>query len=154
MSGLTDISVSNYMDIKIDTTEITDIEGFSGLTDETNVIEVKQYNRKFPRKLIGSSAGSTIELTCSFNPSTASYQALMAAKASGESKAFEVIYYGDSAKSAAASAKRTFTAVVTGYSESAEFDTQRTCTWTIAIDSDIEYTNGATMLRAKADKAA
>ncbi|ENM2831976.1 hypothetical protein AB6Q85_002323 [Vibrio cholerae] len=149
MSGLTDISVSNYMDIKVNDVAVADLESFSGLTDELNVIEVKQYNRKFPRKLVGSSTGSTLELVCSLNPASESYTNLMSAKTSSASVPVQVVYFGDAAKTAANSATRTFTAVVTGYAESAEFDAQRTVTWTLAIDSDIVYANGGSARTAK-----
>ncbi|WP_028022236.1 hypothetical protein [Enterovibrio calviensis] len=149
MAGIEDISISNYMSIKIDAVEITDIESFSGLSEETNFIEVKQYNRSAPRKLVGSKASSTVEVTCSLNPASASYTALMAAKQGAGSKPFEVTYFQDANKTAGNSVTRTFTGLVGSYSESAEYDAQRTCTWVISIDSDIAFENGSTV-KAKA----
>lgn len=147
MAGLTDISVSNYMDLKIGEVVITDIESFSGISEETNVVEVKQYNRATPRKLVGSKSGAALELTCTLNPSTASHKALFAAKKSFEPQDVEVKYYQDANK--AEFITRTFTALVTGYSESSEYDAQRTCTWAISVDSDIVYSEDTSALKAK-----
>ncbi|MDT8865859.1 hypothetical protein [Vibrio fluvialis] len=137
MSGLSDISVSNYMKLEMKVgasapIEILDIEGWGGLEDETNIVEVAQYNRKYARKLVGSSSIGAIELNCSFNPSTPSYKALADARAADAKAVFTVTYYNDASKTE--SSKRDFTAIVASYTESGEFDTQRTCTWTLAVD--------------------
>ena len=132
MAGLTDISVSNYMKLEMANAEITDIESYGGLNEETSIVEVKQYNQKFARKLVGSSTVGAVEITCSFNPSTASYKALATAKAADTKSAFKVTYYNNASKTN--SSTRTFSGIVTSYTESGEFDAQRTCTWTIAID--------------------
>ncbi|ELA9841221.1 hypothetical protein V4F87_003263 [Vibrio parahaemolyticus] len=132
MAGLSDISVSNYMSLAIAGTEITDIESFGGLNEETSIVEVKQYNQKFARKLSGSSTVGAVEITCSFNPNSESYKALAAARASDERKEFKVIYFNNAAKTEGSS--RTFQGIVTSYSESGEYDAQRTCTWSIAVD--------------------
>ncbi|KFA99266.1 hypothetical protein [Vibrio sp. ER1A] len=132
MAGLQDISVSNYMKLAMGATEITDIESFGGLNEETSIVEVKQYNQKFARKLSGSSTVGAVEITCSFNPASESYKALTTAKAADARNEFTVTYYNNASKSEASS--RTFHGIVTSYSESGEYDAQRTCTWTIAVD--------------------
>ncbi|WP_347368025.1 hypothetical protein [Vibrio vulnificus] len=132
MAGLSDISVSNYMKIMMDTVEITDIESFGGFNEETSIVEVKQYNQKFARKLAASSTVGAVELTCSFAPESASYKALAVAKATDARKPFTVTYYNNASKTEAS--ERTFTGIVTSYTESGEYDAQRTCTWTIAVD--------------------
>ncbi|WP_188013164.1 hypothetical protein [Photobacterium damselae] len=132
MAGLSGISVSNYMKLTIDGKEITDIESFGGLNEETSIVEVKQYNQKYARKLVGSATVSAVELTCSFNPASESYKALVAARTSEAVKPFVVTYYNNAAKTESSS--RTFNGIVTSYGESGEYDAQRTCTWTIAVD--------------------
>lgn len=152
MSGLTDISVSNYMEFKKGDVIIGNLESFSGLSEEMNIIEVKQYNRKFPRKLQGSGSGATVEITCSLNPSDEGYQALMASRGTGNENEYTVIYYADAAK--VDSVSRSFHGVIVGYSESSEFDAQRTCTWTIAIDGEITYDNGTAVVQPVTTKKA
>ncbi|MGF1787095.1 hypothetical protein L4D00_14970 [Photobacterium swingsii] len=132
MAGLSDLSASNFMKLTIDNVEITDIESWGGLNEETSIIEVKQYNSKSARKLVGSSTVGAVELTCSFNPSTESYKALAAARAAESVKPFKITYYGNASKTEASS--RTFNGIVTSYSESGEFDAQRTVSYTIAVD--------------------
>lgn len=132
MAGLTDISVSNYMKFEIADVEVTDIESFGGINEESSIIEVKQYNLKFARKLSGSSSVGAIELTCTFNPASAGYKALADARSTDALSDFTITYYNNAGKTEASS--REFKGLVTSYSESGEFDAQRTCTWTIAVD--------------------
>lgn len=132
MAGLSDITVSNYMKFEIAKTEVTDIESFGGITEESSIVEVKQYNLKFARKLSGSSSVGAIELTCSFNPNSAGYKALAEARSTDTLSDFTITYYNNAAKTEASS--RTFKGLVTSYGESSEYDAQRTCTWTIAVD--------------------
>ncbi|HHG3075758.1 TPA: hypothetical protein ACPVXB_001016 [Vibrio parahaemolyticus] len=144
MAGLSDISVSNYLEIKLGDKAIANIESFGGLNEETSLVEVKQYNTKFARKLAASATVGAVELTCSFVPEEASYKALMDAKNAESRNQFTVTYFNNASKTE--STVRTFTGIVTSYSESGEFDAQRTCTWTIAVDGAINFA-GAT--RAK-----
>ena len=137
MAGITNLSVANYMSLTIGDVEITDIESFGGLSEETSIVEVKQYNLKMARKLVGSGSVGAIELTCSFNPSTASYKALLAAKTSEALSAFTVTYYNNASKSE--SETRTFNGIVTSYSESGEYDSQRNVTYSIAVDGGVVH---------------
>lgn len=132
MAGLQDISVGTYTGFKIGNVEIGGVEGFGGFSEETSIIEVKQYGARFARKLAGSSTVAPIELTCSFNPTDAGYVALAAARANDTRSEFTVTYYNNASKTAGA--KRTFNGIVTAYAESSENDAARTCTWTIAVD--------------------
>lgn len=137
MAGLTDISLANYMDIKIGDTVIGELESFSGLSEETSVVEVKQYNKKMARKLPASGSVAAVEITQSFVPSDAGYVALMAARKSEALSEFTVIYYKDATK--AVSETRTFRGYVTSYGESGEYDAQRQANWSIAVDGAITY---------------
>ncbi|ELH4810067.1 hypothetical protein Q9X96_003100 [Vibrio vulnificus] len=141
MSGLTDISLANYMEIKIGNVAIGHLESFSGLSEETSVVEVKQFNKSHARKLPASSTVSAVELTQSFVPSDAGYVALMAARKSEALSTFTVTYYKDVTK--AVSETRTFQGYVTSYGETGEFDSHRQATWTIAVDGSIQYGNEA-----------
>ncbi|HDI3263895.1 TPA: hypothetical protein PMC50_002516 [Vibrio cholerae] len=137
MAGLSDITVSNYVEIKIEDQVIANIESFGGLNEETSLVEVKQYNTKFARKLAASATVGAVELTCSFVPEEASYKALMAAKVAEARKPFTVTYFNNASKTE--STVRSFTGIVSSYSESGEFDAQRTCVWTIAVDGAISF---------------
>ncbi|MCU8498497.1 hypothetical protein M2G70_07440 [Vibrio vulnificus] len=143
MAGLTDISLANYMDIKVGEVLIGHLESFSGLSEETSVVEVKQYNLKMARKLPASGSVAAVEITQSFVPSDAGYVALMAARKSEALTNFTVVYYKDPSK--VDKEERTFKGYVTSYSESGEFDAHRQCTWSIAVDGAVAY--GAEALR-------
>ncbi|MFM1687935.1 hypothetical protein ACJ7VZ_05340 [Aeromonas salmonicida] len=134
--ALADISVSNYTGIyyKDGTAfkEITDVEGISGITQEDSIVEVKQYNLKYARKLIGSGSAGPVELACTLNPSTDSYKKLVTLSASNARTDFKIVYFADAAKLTAMS--RTFTGIVSSMVEGSEYDSQRTVTWTIAVD--------------------
>ncbi|KJR15238.1 hypothetical protein [Vibrio parahaemolyticus] len=145
MAGLTDISLANYMEIKVGDALIGHLESFSGLSEETSVVEVKQYNNKMARKLPASGSVAAVELTQSFVPSDAGYVALMAARRSEALTSFTVTYYKDATK--AAKETRTFKGYVNSYSESGELDSHRQCTWSIAVDGAITY--GAATREAK-----
>lgn len=145
MAGLTSISLGNYMDIKIGDTVIGELESFSGFSEETSQVEVKQYNSKFARKLPASGTVAAVELTQSFVPSDAGYIALMAARKSETLQDFEVKYYKDPAKTDFE--VRTFKGYVTSYGETGEFDSHRQATWSIAVDGAVTY--GAASRTAK-----
>lgn len=137
MAGLTDISLANYMDVKIGETVIGHLESFSGLSEETSVVEVKQYNQKMARKLPSSGSVSAVELTQSLVPNDAGYVALMAARKSEALQDFEIKYYKDPSK--ADFEVRSFKGYVTSYSETGEFDSHRQCTWSISVDGGVTY---------------
>lgn len=137
MSGLTDISLANFMDIKIGDVLIGELESFSGLSEETSIVEVKQFSQSHSRKLPASSTVAAVEITQSFVPSDAGYQALMTARTTNALSDFTVVYYKDSTK--AASETRTFKGYVTSYGETGEFDAQRQCSWSIAVDGAVTY---------------
>lgn len=145
MAGLSDISLANYMDIKIGDVVIGHLESFSGLSEETSVVEVKQFNLKMARKLPASGTVSAVELTQSFVPTDAGYIALMAARKAETKADFTVIYYKDPAK--VESETRTFQGYVTSYGETGEFDAHRQCNWSIAVDGSVTY--GAASRSAK-----
>lgn len=152
MAGLSDISVSNFMKVEIKAgstfTEITDIESWSGFSEETSIVEVKQYNTKYAAKLAGSSTVNPVEMTTTFNPSTPSYKALAAARKSEAPTEFKVTYYNGADKKESSS--RTFKGIVTSYSETTEFDTQRACAWTIAVSGELsDLTDGTATREAK-----
>lgn len=138
MAGLTDISVSNFMKVEIKPvsggsfTEIQDIQSWSGFQEETSQIEVKTYNQKYARKLAGSASVSAIEMTMTFNPASEGYKALAKARADETKHTFKVTYFQDATKTNGST--REFNGIVTSYSESSEYDSQRTCTWSIAVD--------------------
>ncbi|EJG0782047.1 hypothetical protein C2F72_RS01365 [Vibrio parahaemolyticus] len=137
MAGLTDISLANYMDIKIGDVVIGHLESFSGLSEETSVVEVKQFNTKMARKLPASGSVSAVEITQSFVPNDAGYVALMAARKSEALSTFTVVYYKDATK--AVKEERTFKGYVTSYGETGEFDSHRQCNWSIAVDGEVTY---------------
>ncbi|WMB74221.1 hypothetical protein RA178_06290 [Shewanella oncorhynchi] len=147
MSGLNDITLSNYMDILINDTPITNIESFSGLSEETSIVEVKHFNVKSARKLPASSTVAAVELTTSF-VTDESYQALLAARQAETLCDFKVIYYKDPAK--VEKEVRSFKGYVTSYSEVGELDSQRQCNWSVAVDGGITYGEGAVLVSAKA----
>lgn len=137
MAGLTDISLANYMDIKIGDVVIGHLESFSGLSEETSVVEVKQFNKKMARKLPASGSVAAVEITQSFVPSDAGYVALMAARKSEALTDFTVVYYKDATK--AVKEERTFKGYVTSYGETGEFDAHRQCNWSLAVDGEVTY---------------
>lgn len=145
MAGLTDITLANYMDIKIGDVLIGELESFSGLSEETSVVEVKQFNSKMARKLPASGTVAAVEITQSFVPTDAGYVALMAARKSEALQDFEVKYYKDPSK--ADFEVRTFKGYVTSYGETGEFDSHRQATWSIAVDGAVTY--GAATRTAK-----
>lgn len=134
--ALADISVSNYTAIYYKDgaafKEITDVEGISGITSEDSIIEVKQYNLRYARKLIGSGSAGPIELSCTLNPSTDSYKKLATLNDTNARTDFKIVYFADAAKLTAVS--RTFKGFISSMSEGSEYDSQRTVTWTIAVD--------------------
>ena len=136
MAGLSDISISNFMKVEMKNgsafVEITDLESWSGFQEDTSIVEVKQYNAKFARKLAASGTVNAVEMTCSFIPESASYKALATARASEARTEFKVTYFNGADKKEASS--RTFMGIVSSYSEATEFDAQRTCSYTIAVD--------------------
>ncbi|MGL4843817.1 MAG: hypothetical protein ACRC2Y_04255 [Aeromonas veronii] len=139
MAGLSDISISNFMKVEMKNgstfVEITDLESWSGFQEDTSIVEVKQFNSKFARKLAASGTVNAVELTCSFVPESASFKALADARAKEDRREFRVTYFDGAGK--AASNSREFTGIVASYSESTEFDAQRTCAYTIAIDGGL-----------------
>ncbi|EHM6953370.1 hypothetical protein KGV31_002169 [Vibrio parahaemolyticus] len=137
MAGLTDISLANYMDIKIGDVVVGEIESFSGLSEETSIVEVKQFNQKMARKLPASGTVAAVEITQSFVPTDVGYVALMAARKSEALQDFEVKYYKDPSK--ADFEVRTFKGYVTSYGETGEFDAHRQCNWSIAVDGAVTY---------------
>ncbi|EMU5562152.1 hypothetical protein WN238_001486 [Vibrio parahaemolyticus] len=147
--ALSDISLSNFMDIKVGSTPIGHLEGFSGISEETAIIEVKQYNRVESRKLPASTSVGAIEITQGLVTTDAGYIALMAAKKSRTPVDFEVIYYMDEAKTASKADKRTFSGYVTSYSETGELESHRQCTWSIAVDGGVTYASAAAAAAAK-----
>ena len=145
MAGLSDLSLANYMDIKIGDVLIGELESFSGLSEETSVVEVKQFNLKNSRKLPASGSVAAVELTQSFVPTDVGYVALMAARKSEALQDFEVKYFKDPSK--VDFEIRTFKGYVTSYGETGEFDAHRQATWSIAVDGSINY--GADTRKAK-----
>ncbi|WP_429142515.1 hypothetical protein [Aeromonas veronii] len=151
MAGLSDITVSNFMkvEMKNDSTfvEITDIESWSGFQEDTSIIEVKQFNAKYARKLAASGTVNAVELTCSFIPASASYKALADARTKEDAREFRVTYFNGADK--AESSSRTFKGIVASYSEATEFDAQRTCSYTIAVDGELgELKDGVATVKA------
>ncbi|EKD9324325.1 hypothetical protein OS347_000750 [Vibrio vulnificus] len=137
MAGLTDISLANYMEIKIGDVVIGELESFSGLSEETSVVEVNQFNLKMARKLPASGTVAAVELTQSFVPSDAGYKALMAARKSEALSTFTVTYFKDPSR--VDFETRTFQGYVTSYGETGEYNTLRQATWSIAVDGAITY---------------
>jgi hypothetical protein len=152
MAGLSDISISNFMKVEMKTgatfAEITDIESWSGFQEDTSIVEVKQFNTKFALKLAASGTVNAVEMTCSFIPSSASFKALAEARAKEDAREFRVTYYNGADK--AQSSSRTFKGIVASYSESTEYDAQRTCAYTIAVSGALgDLTDGAASREAK-----
>lgn len=138
MANLMDINVANYMKVMMDTTELESIEGFSGLSEETSIIEVKQFNLKQSRKLVGSGSVAAVTLTCSYVPGGLDYIALEEARSTEARNSFVITLYDNAAK--LNGAVHTFTGIVTSKALSSEYDTQRTVTWTIAVDGAVVET--------------
>ncbi|MGL4765213.1 MAG: hypothetical protein ACRC2N_09335 [Aeromonas sp.] len=152
MAGLSDISISNFMKVEMKNgstfVEITDIESWSGFQEDTSIVEVKQFNAKFARKLAASGTVNAVEMTCSFIPASPSYKALADARAKEDAREFRVTYFSGADK--AESSSRTFKGIVASYSEASEYDAQRTCSYTIAVDGALgELKDGAATREAK-----
>lgn len=142
VTTLDDISIANYMDVLIGETPITDMESWSGFQAEANIVEVRQFNASFARKLVGSNNVSAVEITCSYNPNSASYKALATAEKSKEVQTFTVKYWDSPAKTKGV--QRTFKGIVSSVSESGEYDAQRTVSYTIAVDGALGEPSTAT----------
>lgn len=142
MSGLSDLSIANYMTFKVNNVEITDIEAFSGLGEETSIVEVKTFNTKMARKLVAGGTVAAAEMTCSFIPESPSFKALTAARVSETPQTCELTYWSNAAKTEGT--KRTFQGIVTSESIAGELDTQRTVTYSIAVDGALGALTAAT----------
>lgn len=132
MAGLSDLSIANYMTFTVNNVEITDIEAFSGLGEETSIVEVKTYNTKMARKLVAGGTVAAAEMTCSFIPETPSFKALTVARIAETPQVCEITYWNNSSKTTGS--KRTFNGIVTSESITGEIDTQRQVTYSIAVD--------------------
>ncbi|MGU5689086.1 hypothetical protein [Aeromonas caviae] len=135
MAGMADANVSNYLEVKIGETVITDIESITGFGQNANIIEFFNYNNKYSRKLIGSASVDPMEMVCTYIPESASYKALESARAN-ETKSEIVITLFDSPTKTNGNTL-TFNGYVASKSVSTEFDTQRTVSYTIAVDGGV-----------------
>ncbi|WP_339009450.1 hypothetical protein [Aeromonas popoffii] len=139
MAGLTDISVSNYtkVEYKSGSTSkaILNVESFSGLGGETNIIDVMQFNAKYARRLIGSSSASPIEIVCTYNPSDVSFVDLLALQKNETKTEFKITQYANAEQKVGSTI--TVNAFVSSIAYGNEFDAQRTVTWTLAVDGEI-----------------
>ncbi|MGY3913617.1 hypothetical protein ACW5XW_24190 [Aeromonas piscicola] len=132
--ALTDATVANYMTVKMDTVEITDIEQTSGGGINTNIIEFFNFNKRFSRKMTGSSSVDAYELVCTFIPGSPSYKALKAAADDQAKHEFTIIYHDGPKKTGGYQVK--FSAFIGSKSISSEFDTQRTVSYQITVDGE------------------
>ncbi|NEX74798.1 hypothetical protein [Aeromonas rivipollensis] len=135
MAGMSDASVANYLEVKVNTTIIADIETVTGFAQNANIIEFFNYGNKFSRKLVGSSSVDPLELTCTYVPESASYKALEKLRADGVRAEVVITMFENPTKLNGNTL--TMTAVVGSKSISTEFDTQRTVAWTLAIDGGV-----------------
>lgn len=135
MAGMTDANVSNYLEVKIGETVITDIESITGFGQNANIIEFFNYNNKYSRKLIGSASVDPMEMVCTYVPESASFKALEKARAD-ETKSEIVITLFDGPTKTNGNTL-TFNGYVASKSISTEFDTQRTVSYTIAVDGGV-----------------
>lgn len=135
MAGMADANVSNYLEVKIGETVIADIESITGFGQNANIIEFFNYNNKYSRKLIGSASVDPMEMVCTYIPESASYKALESARAN-ETKSEIVITLFDSPTKTNGNTL-TFNGYVASKSVSTEFDTQRTVSYTIAVDGGV-----------------
>ncbi|QWL58221.1 hypothetical protein HQ400_07845 [Aeromonas jandaei] len=139
MAGLSDISTANYTKVEYKSgaafKQVLNLEGFSGLGGEVNIIDVMQFNQKYARRLVGSASASPIELVCTYNPADASFVDLLALQKNETKTEFKITQFAN------AEQKAGHTITVNGFISSVaygnEFDTQRTVTWTIAVDGAI-----------------
>lgn len=139
MAGLTDISVSNYtkVEYKSGSTSkaILNVESFSGLGGETNIIDVMQFNAKYARRLVGSASASPIEIVCTYNPSDVSFVDLLALQKNETKTEFKITQYANAEQKVGSTI--TVNAFVSSIAYGNEFDAQRTVTWTLAVDGEI-----------------
>ncbi|WP_068871976.1 hypothetical protein [Edwardsiella tarda] len=138
---LTGISISNYMSITVKApgsnahVVVGELESWSGFQEESNIVEIRQFNKSHALKLVGSSNVAAVELTCTMNPQDKGQLEL--AKAAKAKTPAEVIvkYWTDNSKTTGT--QRTFSGIVASVSESGEFDAQRTCTYSVAVSGPL-----------------
>ncbi|EQB2600688.1 hypothetical protein ACYHQE_004374 [Aeromonas salmonicida] len=135
MAGMVDANVSNYLQVKIGTVEITDIESLTGFAQNANIIEFFNYNNKYSRKLVGSASVDPMEMVCTYLPESAAYKAMEKARAEETRSAITITLFENATKKTGNTL--TFTGIVGSKSISTEFDTQRTVTYSVAVDGGI-----------------
>lgn len=132
---MVDANVSNYLQVKIGTVEITDIESLTGFAQNANIIEFFNYNNKYSRKLVGSASVDPMEMVCTYLPESAAYKAMEKARAEETRSAITITLFENATKKTGNTL--TFTGIVGSKSISTEFDTQRTVTYSVAVDGGI-----------------
>ena len=142
MPGLANATAGNYLTMKIGTTEITEIESLTGGTATSNIIEFFNYNSRYSRKVIGSASTDAFELTLTYNPSNTGYIALVKAFEDSKAVAFTILL--KDGPTGTGGTQLAFSGYVGSKGVSTEFDTQRTCSFTITVDGGITETAVAT----------
>lgn len=132
---MVDANVSNYLQVKIGTVEITDIESLTGFAQNANIIEFFNYNNKYSRKLVGSASVDPMEMVCTYLPESAAYKAMEKARAEETRSAITITLFENATKKTGNTL--TFTGIVGSKSILTEFDTQRTVTYSVAVDGGI-----------------
>lgn len=141
MAGLADISLANFTKMTISgsedmgrATNIENIQSIGELTDESNIIDVPEYNVKYMRKLVGSASAGPIDVTCNLHAGDGSYKKMEAAYTTGAPLKVELIMTDLSGENGV---KVSFNAFIASKSFGNEFDNTRTVTWSFAVDGEV-----------------
>ncbi|HHW4399882.1 TPA: hypothetical protein ACUNCG_000422 [Aeromonas hydrophila] len=136
MAGITDICVSNYIELEVDGVKVTSVSNISGGASQANIIDVLNYGSEYARKLVGSKSTDPFEVTCSYNPSEASYKSLAILAKSNKPVEVSITINGG-ADAAAGSQVLTFTGIVASKSVNMEFDTAVSIVYQIIVSGSI-----------------
>ncbi|MCR3907554.1 hypothetical protein ACEUAG_11560 [Aeromonas hydrophila] len=143
MAGISDINISNYLSLLIDSVECTDIQSITGGASQANIIDVLQYNQEYAKKLVGSKSTDPFEITCSYVPSTASYKALDTLSKNNKAVEVKLTLKAGPGTTGVNSQVLTFTGIIASKSVTTEFDTARTVVYTLVVSGGITEAAGA-----------
>ncbi|HAT6345313.1 TPA: hypothetical protein JAJ28_003079 [Aeromonas hydrophila] len=142
MAGpISDICVSNYTELTVDGVQVTSVQNISGGASQANIIDVFNYGMEYARKLVGSKSTDPFEVTCSYNPSEASYKSLAILAKSNKPVEMTITINGG-ADASQGSQELKFTGIVASKSVTMEFDTAVGVVYSIVVSGAITETAG------------
>lgn len=137
MAGLDDISVSNFTVVQYTTDSgttwvpVTNVQSVGELGDEKNIIDVQEYGATYLRKLVGTANAGPVDVVVNFDPSDTTHQYLLTSYKTGAKETFRLVMNNaDASKGNYVE----FDGFVASKSQSNEFDSARTLTFSLAID--------------------